>query len=64
VSLPPGEVFPAKLPPEGLRSVKDAERLPGVAWAKDGLVFAGRSPDVYAYSRENVQRNIFRIPLP
>ena len=62
VSLPRGESFPP-LPPGGIRSDQDLAKLP-VVHSGDGVLFPGPDPSVYAFTRETVQRNIYRIPLP
>ena len=62
VPLPPGAALP-ELPPGGLRSEADVARLPG-ARRIDNLIVQGPSPDVYAFSRDTSQRNLYRIPLP
>jgi hypothetical protein len=62
VELPEGRSLPA-LPAGGVKRHEDLLSLPGVVWVKDGRVYPGPRPDLYAYARETVQRNIFRIPL-
>jgi len=59
----PGSVFP-KLPPGGFESEAEIAAVPGVRVIDAGDIGAGPSPDVYAFSREVVQRNLYRIPLP
>lgn len=61
--LPPGKVFP-QLPPEGLRSEAEIAKLAGVRITDAFDVAPGPGPEVYALSRANVQRNLYRIPLP
>ncbi len=63
LSLPPGRIFP-QLPPEGLRSEPEIVKLAGTRMTDAFDVAPGPSPEVYAFSRANVQRNLYRIPLP
>lgn len=58
----PGTLFP-NLPPGGFRSPADLAAVPGVRTIEAADVTPGPLPDVYAFSRENVQRNLYRIPL-
>jgi Tol biopolymer transport system component len=64
--LSPGQVFP-----EIFASVRDdpgseAElmKLPGLRILPAGDVEPGPTADTYAYTRQSVQRNLYRIPLP
>jgi Tol biopolymer transport system component len=59
----PGTMFP-NLPPGGFRSEGELAAVPGVRVIAAADVGSGPSPDVYVFSRENVQRNLYRIPLP
>lgn len=52
------------LPPAGFRSEAELAAVPGVRVIDAADVGAGPSPDVYVFSRETVQRNLYRIPLP
>jgi hypothetical protein len=52
------------LPPRGFRSESEMAMIPGVRVIDAADVGAGPSPDEYVFSRENVQRNLYRIPLP
>jgi len=58
----PGTPF-ANLPPGGFRSSAELAAVPGVHIIEAADVAPGPSPDVYVFSRENVQRNLYRIPL-
>jgi hypothetical protein len=60
--LPPGRVLP-EIPAGGFRSEAEIASLPGVRVIDNLDVSPGPTPDVYAFSRETVQRNLFRIPL-
>jgi hypothetical protein len=62
VPLATGQVFP-KLPPTGIASKADAAALPG-AKSVDSFVLPGLNEEIYAFSRTNVHRNLFQIPLP
>ena len=61
VPLAPGETFPP-IPREGLHSEKDVAALPGARKIEAGAV-PGPSPDVYAFQRQTIQRNLYRIPI-
>jgi eukaryotic-like serine/threonine-protein kinase len=62
VPLPPGRVFP-QIPPGGLRSQAELAKMPG-AHVIDAFDVAPGLGGVYAFARESVQRNLYRIPLP
>ena len=61
VPLATGEMFPP-FPREGLQSEKDVAALPGARKIEEGAV-PGPSPDVYAFHRQTIQRNLHRIPI-
>lgn len=61
VPLGPREALPP-LPPEGIRSEKDLTDLPG-SLAADGFLYPNDKFQVYAFRRETIQRNIYRVPL-
>jgi Tol biopolymer transport system component len=61
IPLPAGRTLP-DVPPNGL-SEADLAALPGVREVDAPEVAIGPDPDVYAFSREMVQRNLYRIPL-
>ena len=63
VPLPPGRMLPA-MPAGGFKSEQEIANLPGGRVIDNGDVAPGLSRDVYAFSRETVQRNLYRIPLP
>lgn len=57
------EPGPPKLPPTGIARVEDlrnATTADVIPQAVDSAV----SPSIYAYTRENTRRNLYRIPLP
>jgi hypothetical protein len=62
VPLPRGKMLPP-IPPGGFRSEQDIARLPG-AHMIDATGAPGPSPDVYAFERRTVQRNLYRVPIP
>ena len=57
VPLAPGKMFPT-LP------AADLAKLPGVRVIDAFDAVPGPTPDVYAFSRATVQRNLYRIPIP
>jgi len=61
VPLAAGEMFPP-FPREGLHSEKDVAALPGARKLEGGAA-PGPSPDVYAFLRQTIQRNLHRIPI-
>jgi hypothetical protein len=63
IPLPPGQMLP-KIPTGGFRSRAEIAKLPGVRSIDAADVAFGRTLDIYAFSRETTQRNLFRIPLP
>jgi serine/threonine protein kinase/Tol biopolymer transport system component len=58
-----GHVFP-DVPPGGFQSEQELANYPGVRVINAGDVALGPTPDVYAFSRETTQRNLYRIPIP
>jgi eukaryotic-like serine/threonine-protein kinase len=61
--LPPGKMLP-NIPPGGFRSEAEIATLPGARVIDAADVAPGPTPDVYAFSRQTVQRNLYRIPIP
>ncbi len=61
--VPPGKVFPY-IPPGGFHSEAEIAALPGVRVIDAADVSPSPLPDVYAFSRQDVYRNLHRIPLP
>jgi hypothetical protein len=62
IPLPPGAAIPP-FPPEGFHSEEEIARLPG-ARRLDVTGAPGPSPQIYAFDRQTVQRNLYRIPIP
>ena len=63
VPLPSGRMLP-DVPAGGFRSEEEIEKIPGVRVIPVHDVAPGPTSEVYAYSRETVQRNLYRIPIP
>lgn len=61
--LRPGKVFPP-IPPGGFRSEDEIRKLPRVRMIDSIDVAPGPAPEIYAFTRQTVQRNLYRIPLP
>ena len=62
IPLAPGKLLPA-IPPGGFHSESEIAALPGVRVIDVGDVAPGPTPGTYTYSRQTVQRNLYRIPL-
>lgn len=52
------------LPEGGIRSEADLKTIRGAELVFDGDATIGPNPEVYAYPRETVQRNLFRVAIP
>jgi Tol biopolymer transport system component len=63
IPLAAGQTFPS-IPAGGFRSEAEIAKLPGATVIDAYDVAAGPTPNVYAYSRQTVQRNLYRIPIP
>jgi len=63
VPLKTGKMLP-DIPPEGFRSEEQISALPGAHRIDSLDVTPGASPDAYAFARETLLRNLFRIPIP
>jgi Tol biopolymer transport system component len=63
VPLAAGKMWP-ELPQHGFAQNEDIAKLPGVRTIDAPDAKPGPSEDVYAFSRERIQRNLYRIPLP
>ena len=63
IPLPPGKLLP-NIPRDGFHSEREIAALPGVRVMDVADVAPGSSPETYAFSRQTVQRNLYRIPLP
>ena len=62
IPLPRGQALP-EMPARGFQSERDITKLPG-AVLLDEFDCPGPTPDIYAFVRTTVQRNLFRVPLP
>ena len=62
VPLPHGRVWP-DIPAGGVRSEAEFANLPGASLL-DEFDMPGPTPQIYAFVRMTVQRNLFRVPLP
>jgi serine/threonine protein kinase len=62
ISLPVSSGIP-ELPPKGLSNVSQFAGLKNVRTIPASVIKAGRKPDTYAFVKETVQRNLYRIPL-
>jgi hypothetical protein len=58
-----GSMLP-RVPAGGFRSEAELAAVPGVEVLPHGDVTLGPTPGVSAFSRINVTRNLYRIPLP
>jgi WD40 repeat protein len=63
IPLTPGRTLP-ELPAQGLQTEADIAKIPGVRLIESPDATPGPAPDVYAFSRETVQRNLYRVPVP
>ena len=63
IPLPPGKLLP-NIPRDGFHSEREIAAFPGVRVMNVADVAPGISPETYAFSRQTVQRNLYRIPLP
>jgi eukaryotic-like serine/threonine-protein kinase len=61
--LPPGRMLPT-IPAGGFKSEREIASLPGARVLDHADVAPGPTADIYAFARETVQRNHYRIPVP
>jgi hypothetical protein len=61
--LSAGREFP-QIPPAGFQTEEELAKLPGARMIDAYDVAPGPTPDLYAFSRGSVQRNLYRIPVP
>jgi hypothetical protein len=62
IPLEQGGLFPA-LPPSGIQSETDLASLHGVK-ALEGMISPGPNNTQYAFTKQSVHRNLFRVPVP
>lgn len=60
--VPPGKMFP-DIPAGGFSSEAAIAAVPGVRVIDSADIAPGASPDVYAFSRKTIHRNLHRVPL-
>ena len=60
--LSPGQMVPESIV-NGLPSEQEILKLPGARVIPLGNVVPGPTADIYAFTRQSVQRNLYRIPL-
>jgi len=60
--LEDGSIWP-KMPGDGFQSEEDLAKVPGVIVLNE-FDCSGPTPEIYAFTRVTVQRNLFRVPLP
>jgi hypothetical protein len=53
-----------RIPAGGFRSEDEIASLPGTRRIPEWPLALSPSPDVYAFYRCTVQRNLYRIPIP
>ena len=63
IPMQQGRTWPV-MPIGGFQTEQEIARLPGVRVIDSPDAAPGPTPDVYAFSRETVQRNLYRIPIP
>jgi hypothetical protein len=63
IPVSPEKLFPP-IPPGGFHTEDEIAKLPGVRVIEAADVYPGSTPGTYAYSRQTVQRNLYRVPLP
>jgi hypothetical protein len=62
IPLPAGKVFPDSSV-DGITDLKRFAALPGARTIEEGLISPGSDPSIYVFTKEDSQRNLFRIPL-
>jgi hypothetical protein len=61
--LAAGRMLPV-IPEGGFKSEREIASLPGVRVLDQPDVAPGPASDIYAFARETVQRNLYRISVP
>jgi Tol biopolymer transport system component len=61
--LAPGQIVPESIA-NGLPSEQEILKLPGARVISTNEVAPGPTADIYAFRRESVQRNLYRVPVP
>jgi hypothetical protein len=62
IPVPAGQALP-ELSVGGITDLKQAAALPGARTIEEGLISPGSDPSTYVFTKEDSQRNLFRIPL-
>jgi Tol biopolymer transport system component len=62
IPVPAGESLP-ELPASGIDMSAGGIQLPGTRVIEHGSLSPGRDPSTYVFTRTDLQRNLFRIPL-
>ena len=63
IELSPGRALP-ELPPAGISGDDDLRRLRAVRVLDGSTFFPGATASVYAFQRQSVQRNLYKVTLP
>ena len=63
LQLAPGRLLPASIF-HGLLTAGEILKLPGTRVILSNDVAPGPTADIYAFTRESVQRNLYRVPVP
>jgi serine/threonine protein kinase len=63
IPLLPGHMLP-EIPAAGFRTSDDIARLPGTRVIDSADATPGATSETYAFSRETMQRNLYRVPVP
>jgi hypothetical protein len=64
IPIPAGHGVPPRLLGSTASSETDAASWPGARRVGGVGIFAGPTPEVHAFTRVVVQRNIYRVPVP
>jgi hypothetical protein len=62
IPVPAGKALP-DFSVRGITDLKRAVALPGLQTIEEGLISPGSDPSTYVFTKEDSQRNLFRIPL-
>ena len=63
VPVSPDKLLPP-IPAGGFHSEDEIAKLPGVRVIEAADIYPGSTPGTYAYSRQTVERDLYRVPLP
>jgi hypothetical protein len=63
IPLRAGQVWP-EIPAGGFQTDEDIAKLPGADIINAPDVAPGPTSEIYAFSRDTIQRNLYRIPVP